>query len=134
MFIKCSRIVFSCLLLICLSGVLPAVDWNGPRDVKLPFSCPNPFYNGMESNTVKFVFDPNISGTVELRMYNASGNLVAMAFGTATGGDSTADYVEWDGRNWAGKRVAKGAYIYIITVTDPVSKKVEVHKGICFKM
>jgi hypothetical protein len=126
------------LLLVGTAGLVLAADWTGALDLKPPFSAPNPFYDGMDElppplNTIKFVYLPKNSGVVELKVYSVSGNLVGIAFDLATGGDITPDYIEWDGKNWAGVAVAKGAYLYVITITD-ASGKIEVFKGICFKV
>jgi len=135
---KISKGLVCLFVLTGMLGLTFAADWTGALDLKPPFSCPNPFYDGMDDlpppfNTVKFVYTPKNSGIVELRVYSVSGKLVGIAFDLATGGDVTPDYIEWNGKNWAGVAVAKGAYLYVITVTDG-SGKTEIFKGTCFKI
>ncbi len=133
------------LSLVLVSGAvfLSAISWESPHifyglpgvvDVKPPFSCPNPFTDG---DWVSFVFIPKIEGEVEVRIYTVSGLLVAQYRYmdiTAAEIDDKPDYVMWPGINFAGRSVASGAYLWIVTITNLDTKKVEVHKGICFKM
>ena len=129
------------VVLVSFTIALSAVGWEsahffgtGVVDVRPPFSCPNPFTEG---DWVSFVFIPTIEGEVEVSVYTTSGLLVAQydyADLTAAEIDDEPDYVLWPGVNFAGRSVAPGAYIWIVRITDPGTKKVEIHKGICFKM
>ena len=135
--------VLLCLVLIGLTSALLAYNWEdfvffGPTttEVKPPFSCPNPFTEG---SWVCFVFDAGIEGQVEVSIYTVSGLLVAKESNpftdiVGTASDGKPDFAMWSGLNFAGRSVAPGAYIWLVTITDTTTKKVEVHKGICFKM
>jgi len=75
---------------------------------------------------IHFGLPAGVSGNVEIKIYNVAGELVRTLKGAQYGLDNlTADahyYVEWDGKNDYGKKVASGVYIGRFTVNDKYEK------------
>lgn len=106
------------------ASVITGVAYNGPLFV---YNYPNPFdlnaksvtlangTLGSQSQTVNgtcihYGLPTDISGDVEIKIYNVAGELVrALSDPAKTGGSHY--YIEWDGKNEAGKKVASGVYI-----------------------
>lgn len=73
------------------------------------FNMPNPL-----RDSTNFIFQLSSPATVTLRLYTVSGTEIWSHHLAAEEGFNS---VWWDGRDWAGDRVANGTYLYVIEVS-----------------
>ncbi|MDZ4722930.1 MAG: FlgD immunoglobulin-like domain containing protein [candidate division Zixibacteria bacterium] len=84
---------------------------NLPVSFELMQNFPNPFN---PATTIAFTIPA--SGEVHLNVYNLIGQNVRELVGSALAAGS--HYIEWDGTDNNGQRVASGIYLYTLTVGD----------------
>ncbi|PSR54387.1 hypothetical protein AHMF7605_13140 [Adhaeribacter arboris] len=78
------------------------------------FNYPNPV-----QNQTTFQFDHNRQGddlNIEIKIFSTTGSLVKTLTGTSFASKPHLDAIIWDGRNENKQALAKGLYIYVLTV------------------
>lgn len=84
---------------------------------------PNPF-----TTKTKFMFEFNTSCEqvkIKIEIFTITGKLVKTLTKTIYASGYRDDSIEWDGRDDYGDKLAKGVYIYRVTVMDTNNKKAE---------
>jgi len=97
------------------SGEVEVFNFPNPFDLKLkPVTLQNPGTNPasqqIKGTMIKVSLPDNVFGTVEIQIFNLSGDKVRTISANAPVGGSHY-YIEWDGANDHGKEVASGIYI-----------------------
>ncbi|MCB4755419.1 MAG: hypothetical protein LHV69_00445 [Elusimicrobia bacterium] len=70
----------------------------------------------VQGTMIKFSIPSGITGAVEIEIFNVAGEKVRTLRGDVTSGTGAHYYMEWDGTNERGEKVASGAYIARFTV------------------
>jgi len=73
------------------------------------FNMPNPL-----RDSTNFVFQLSSRADVRLRVYTVSGVEI---WDAGLAGEEGFNSIWWDGRDWAGDRVANGTYLYVLEVS-----------------
>lgn len=84
---------------------------------------PNPF-----TTRTTFMFQHNqafVPLKVQVQIYTISGKLVKTLAKTLTNEGFNQEGVEWDGRDDYGDKLARGVYVYKISITAPDNTKAE---------
>jgi hypothetical protein len=125
-----------------LAVVRPSVAGNAYAGAKLKvFNFPNPFNLNDKAVTAAQGTVPNTSGTTihlevpagnggacHIRIYTLSGELVRDLSETCT--ESAHNYINWDGKNKGGQKVANGVYYGVVELSGKKPSK----KNATFKM
>lgn len=103
------------------------LEFTVAKDEKLVLShvlnYPNPF-----TTRTEFWFEHNKPGqnlTVRLQIFTLSGRVIKMIQKTINTPGNRSSELEWDGRDEYGDKVAKGVYLYKLSVTAPGRLKQE---------
>ena len=84
---------------------------------------PNPF-----TSKTKFFIEHNqccVSLKVQIQIYTITGKIVKSINQTINNQGFRFDGIEWDGRDEFGDKLARGVYIYRVSVTDGANKKAD---------
>ncbi len=84
---------------------------------------PNPF-----TTKTNFFIEHNqccISLKVLIQIYTISGKVVKSINRSISSDGFRSDGIEWDGKDEFGDKLARGVYIYKVSVTDPTHKKID---------
>ena len=84
---------------------------------------PNPF-----TTKTKFFIEHNqccINLKVMIQVYTITGKVVKSINKVISSDGFRSDGIEWDGKDEYGDKLARGVYIYKVSVTDPTNKKVD---------
>jgi flagellar hook assembly protein FlgD len=117
------------------ANIITGAGYTGPLNV---MNFPNPFNLKLKTVTlqdpgsasasqttegtmIKISAPANIGGALKIEIYSVTGELVREISGTITAGTHT--YVEWDGKNDGGKKVASGAYVARVTIGGDNNQK-----------
>jgi len=94
-----------------------------PNSFELSQNYPNPF-----SNNTNISFTTEKEGNVKLEVFNVIGQKVITLFDNYI--SPTKFIVNWNGKNFNGKKVANGMYVYRLTFGDQIiSKKMLYNSG-----
>lgn len=91
--------------------------------LKHVLNYPNPF-----TTRTKFFFEHNQSGVplkVHIQVYTVSGKLVKTIQQTVVSDSFISDGIDWDGKDDFGDKLARGVYIYRLSILDVGNKKAE---------
>jgi len=102
------------------TGELGLLNFPNPFDLKTKtVTLQNPgtasAVQTIDGTMIKISLPPSMNGSIEIKIYDVAGESVrTLEISRATGG--TYYYLEWDGKNDHGKKVASGTYIARFTI------------------
>jgi hypothetical protein len=101
------------------SGALKVVNFPNPFNLKqktvtLQDSGGNSADQTIDGTMIKMSIPTTMAGAIEIEIFNVAGEKVRTLHNTASGGANF--YIEWDGKNESGNKVASGVYIGRFTI------------------
>ncbi len=101
------------------TGELRVVNFPNPFNLKqktvtLQDSGGNSASQTIDGTMIKMSIPTTMSGAIEIEIFNVAGEKVRTLHNTASGGANF--YIEWDGKNDGGNKVASGVYIGRFTI------------------